>query len=98
MPNPTRIFVGPGAGYHFRTSAVDDWTLGLKVIYRPTGEPMDVACAHAADAMDIVRALNAWHAPDWQAAPMVVEADEQDEEEEEREGIEDVVQAGWSVA
>ena len=92
MPNPTRNVVGPG--YHFRTSAVDDWTLGLKVVYNPIGRPM-AACPYAADALDIVRALNAWHAGDWQAAPMVAEAAEGEDEEGE-EG--DVVETTWAVA
>lgn len=95
MPNTTRIIIGPGVGYHFRTSALDDWSLGKKVIYDPIGRPM-AACQHAADALEIVRALNAWHASDWQAAPLVAEAAEGEDEDEEEE--EDVVQASWSVA
>jgi hypothetical protein len=71
---------------------VDDGTLGLKVIYDPMGRRM-ADCEHAADALDIVRALNAWHAGDWQAAPMVVETIEGEEGEDG-----DVVEAVWQLA
>lgn len=89
MPNPTRTFVGPGAGYHFITSAKDDWTLGLKVIYNPSGRRV-AACEHAADALDIVRALNAWHAGDYCAQPLgagEIEGTPQDADELEDNGL-----------